>query len=501
MSSEFILEMTSITKEFPGVKALDDVSLSVRRGEIHALVGENGAGKSTLMKILSGAYPFGTYSGTISMEGENVTFKTVRDSEAHGISIVYQELMLYPDLTIGENIMLHSYDKIVSAEKTRREASKWMGIVGLTENPDTTVRSLGVGKKQLIEVAKALASNARLLILDEPTASLTDNEIRRLFGVLDSLRKEGVTCIYISHKIEEVFELCDGITVLRDGQTVSTMAIRETTESEVIKMMVGREINNRYPERVPGKCEQVALELKNFSVMDYTIQDKMLVDDVSFKVHYGEIVGIAGLMGAGRTELINSIFGDFKGKVSGDVYIDGERVKIRKTVDAIRNGIGLATEDRKFNGLNMVGNLDDNINVASLDKFSTLGVMNDNAATLSVNEMIRKTKLKAPTIKTQVMNLSGGNQQKTVISKWLTRKPKIMMFDEPTRGIDVGAKYEVYCMLNELKSEGIAIIVVSSELPEVLGISDRVLVMRQGKISAQFDIEDATPVKVMENAT
>jgi D-xylose transport system ATP-binding protein len=417
MPSEYILEMSNITKEFPGVRALDDVSFHVRRGEIHALVGENGAGKSTLMKILSGAYPFGTYSGDILIDGEEVSFKTVRDSEAQGIAIIYQELMLYPDLTIAENIMLHTYGKIISVEKIQRDAAEWMDVVGLDDHPETIVRMLGVGKKQMVEIAKALVLEAKLLILDEPTAALTTQEIKKLFNVLNSLKEKGVTCIYISHKLDEVFELCDTITVIRDGLTVDTMPVAETTESEVIKKMVGREITNRFPEKVKPVMGEVAMEVKNFCVEDYNIPGKMLIDNASFKVHYGEIVGIAGLMGAGRTEMMNSLFGDFKGKVTGEVYIDGEKARIGKTADAIKYGMGLATEDRKSNGLNMVGTLEDNITIVSLDKYSNpIGVMNDGKATVAVNEMIAKTKLKATSIKQLVINLSGGNQQKVVVS-------------------------------------------------------------------------------------
>ena len=501
MDSEYILEMSDITKEFPGVVALDQVSLKVKRGEIHAVVGENGAGKSTLMKILSGAYPYGTYSGDILIEGEHVSFRTVKESEAKGIAIIYQEFMLYPDLTIAENIMLHTYDRIISVEKAQHDASGWMDIVGLDDHPETIVRTLGVGKKQMVEIAKALVLDAKLLILDEPTAALTTQEIQKLFDVLNSLKEKGVTCIYISHKLHEVFELCDTITVLRDGKTVDTMETVATSEDDVIKKMVGRELTNRFPEKTRRTNGDVALELKNFCVEDYNVPGKMLVDNASFKVHYGEIVGIAGLMGAGRTEMVNSLFGDFKGKVSGEIFVDGEKIKIGKTADAIRHGLGLATEDRKANGLNLVGRLDENISIVSLDKYSKFGVINEGEEAVAVNEMIAKTKMKATSIKQLVINLSGGNQQKVAISKWLMRKPKIMIFDEPTRGIDVGAKYEIYCLLNELRAEGIAVVMISSELPEILGVSDRVLVIRQGQLTAEFNAEEATPVSIMEKAT
>ncbi len=495
-----MLEMKNITKVFPGVKALDDVTFKVNQGEIHALVGENGAGKSTLMKILSGVYPEGTYSGKIYLCDQEVSYKRVKDSEDAGIAIIYQELMLFPELTIAENITLPTMGHIISREKMHSEAALWMQKVGLTENPETVLKYLGVGKQQLVEIAKALSLNAKLLILDEPTAALTNQEIQKLFEVLNLLRSNGVTCIYISHKLEEIFEISDEITVLRDGRTIDTVRTCDTNMSEVIQKMVGREMNHRFPDRVKREFGEVALELKDFNVAHFDIPGKMINNNINLQVHYGEIVGIAGLMGAGRTELVNSVFGDFKGRVSGDVYVDGQKVIIKSTADAIKAGIGLVTEDRKFNGLNLIATVGDNIAIASLDRFCTAGVIRDNEVSIAAGDMIQKTNIKTPSQKTLVMNLSGGNQQKVAVSKWLMLNPKILIFDEPTRGIDVGAKYEIYCLLNELKSEGAAIIMVSSELPEILGISDRVVVLNQGKITAELLIEDATQVKIMEMA-
>ena len=495
-----MLEMRNITKVFPGVKALDDVTFKVNQGEIHALVGENGAGKSTLMKILSGVYPEGTYTGQIELHGKEISFKRIKDSEDAGIAIIYQELMLFPELTIAENITLPTMGRIVSREKMHCEAAKWMQKVGLTDNPETVLKLLGVGKQQLVEIAKALSLNAKLLILDEPTAALTNQEIQKLFEVLNQLRSSGVTCIYISHKLEEIFEISDEITVLRDGRTIDTVRTSETNMSEVIQKMVGREMNHRFPDRVCREPGAVALELKNFNVAHYDIPDKMIDRDINLQVRYGEIVGIAGLMGAGRTELVNSVFGDFKGRVSGEIYVDGRKVAIRNTADAIKAGIGLVSEDRKFNGLNLIASVGDNIAIASLDRFCTAGVIRENEVSIAAGEMIQKTNIKTPSLKTLVMNLSGGNQQKVAVSKWLMLNPKILIFDEPTRGIDVGAKYEIYCLLNELKAEGAAIIMVSSELPEILGVSDRVVVLNQGEITAEFPIEDASQVKIMEKA-
>ncbi len=496
-----MLEMKNISKEFPGVKALDNVNLTVRQGEIHALVGENGAGKSTLMKVLSGVYPYGTYTGEILIDDKPVSFRQIKDAENAGISIIYQELTVFPELTIAENIALPTMDRLVSREKMHSEAVQWMEQVGIEDNPEILVKMLGVGKQQLVEIAKALSLNARILILDEPTAALTEQEVDKLFEVLRKLKEKGVACIYISHRLEEIFQISDRVTTIRDGKTIDTVDTDKTSMAEVIQKMVGREMNQRFPERIKVEKGGVALELKDFSVEDYEIQGRMIDNHINLQVHYGEIVGISGLMGAGRTELVNSVFGDFKGKVTGEVYVDGVKIKIKSPVDAIKAGIGLVTEDRRNNGLNVIATVNDNIAVASLDNYSRFGFMNDSKLTDDVNAMVQKTNIKTPSVKTLVMNLSGGNQQKVAVSKWLMRKPKILIFDEPTRGIDVGAKYEIYCLINELKAEGKAIIMVSSELPEILGVSDRVVVLRRGEITGDMPVEEADQVKIMERAT
>ena len=496
-----MLEMKNISKEFPGVKALDNVNLTVRQGEIHALVGENGAGKSTLMKVLSGVYPYGTYTGEILIDDKPVSFRQIKDAENAGISIIYQELTVFPELTIAENIALPTMDRLVSREKMHSEAVQWMEQVGIEDNPEILVKMLGVGKQQLVEIAKALSLNARILILDEPTAALTEQEVDKLFEVLRKLKEKGVACIYISHRLEEIFQISDRVTTIRDGKTIDTVDTDKTSMAEVIQKMVGREMNQRFPERIKVEKGGVALELKDFSVEDYEIQGRMIDNHINLQVHYGEIVGISGLMGAGRTELVNSVFGDFKGKVAGEVYVDGVKIKIKSPVDAIKAGIGLVTEDRRNNGLNVIATVNDNIAVASLDNYSRFGFMNDSKLTDDVNAMVQKTNIKTPSVKTLVMNLSGGNQQKVAVSKWLMRKPKILIFDEPTRGIDVGAKYEIYCLINELKAEGKAIIMVSSELPEILGVSDRVVVLRRGEITGDMPVEEADQVKIMERAT
>jgi D-xylose transport system ATP-binding protein len=495
-----MLNMTNITKSFFGVKALDKVNLSVQKGQIHAVVGENGAGKSTLMKILSGVYPAGEYEGEIVLDGKRVSFKSIKDAENAGITIIYQELMLFPELTISENICLPTVGMFISRDKMYQDSVKWMQRVGMDDNPELLVKQMGVGKQQLVEIAKALSLNSRLLILDEPTAALTDTEIEKLFDVLHSLKAKGVTCIYISHKLGEVLEISDEITVLRDGHTVGSMAAKNTNESEIIQLMVGRSMSQRFPEKAPRRQEKVALELKNFNIAHFDIPGKFISKDIDLKLHYGEIVGLAGLMGAGRTELVNSLFGDFKGVITGEIYIDGQKVKIRSPADSIKYGIGLVTEDRKKNGLNIIAPVDQNVSMASLDKYCTAGYMRDNELALAVQEMSSKTKIKAMSIKQLVMSLSGGNQQKVAVAKWLMCRPKIMIFDEPTRGIDVGAKYEIYCLLQELKAEGVAILMISSELPEILGLSDRVLVIKEGKITAEFSETEATPEKIMEKA-
>jgi len=495
-----ILQMLNITKEFPGVRALDEVNVSVKTGEIHGLVGENGAGKSTLMKVLSGVYPFGSFSGDILIDGEPKKFHTVRDSESNGIGIIYQELMLVPELSIAENILLGRTGRIVNWERLMKEAQKWMEIVGLNETPEQPVKNIGVGKQQLVEIAKALSLNARLLILDEPTAALTIKEVGHLLALLDEIRRSGVTCIYISHKLEEVLKVCDTITVLRDGRAVETLPASEWDEKKLISKMVGRDFSNRFPKRVTCASSDIAFEIRNVSITDYANPEKYILQDISFHVKKGEILGIAGLMGAGRTELVNSLFGDFKGRMSGEIYIDGRKARINSPLDAIDQGLGLLTEDRKHNGLNLGGSIQDNITQASLKKLSRFGVMNENLAIRESKTHSERINIKASSLEMLAMNLSGGNQQKVIIARWFMVNPRVLMFDEPTRGIDVGAKLEVYNILNQLKQNGIAIIMVSSELPEILGMSDRIVVIKDGRLTGEFVNENITEEMVMAKA-
>lgn len=499
--SEYILEINEVVKEFPGVKALDKVSFGVKKGHIHGLVGENGAGKSTLMKILSGVYPKGEYTGEIRINGEHVEFKGVSDSEKAGIGIIYQELMMVPELSIAENIFLGRCKSIVDWNKLNQDAKKWMAQVGLDDNPTTPVKNIGTGKQQLVEIAKALSLDTKLLILDEPTASLTETEVENLLKKLDEIRKDGVTCIYISHKLEEVLSICDEVTIIRDGTTIDTKPVSELNEQIIISKMVGREFTNRFPKRPETTPGDVMLKLENINLMSYDIPDKYILENINLEVRAGEIVGIAGLMGAGRTELVNSVFGDFRGKLSGGIYISGKRTRIKSPKDAIAAGLGLVTEDRKNNGLNLVSSIENNILMACMDKYTRLGVINENRAIKDCKEISDRIKIKTNSMSTLAMNLSGGNQQKVVLAKWLMVSPKILIIDEPTRGIDVGAKYEIYVLMNELKKQGMAIIMVSSELPEVLGMSDRVVVLKEGRITGEFENNALTEEKIMEKAT
>ena len=499
--AEYALEMQNIVKEFPGVRALDGVDFRVARGSVHGLVGENGAGKSTLMKILSGVYAHGSYTGKLVVFGKEVAFRGVQDSEEAGIGLIHQERMLFPELSVAENITMSTFDKLVSLHKMYTDAKKLMDEVGFYIEPSTLVKHIGVAKQQLVEIAKALALDAKILVLDEPTAALTDKEIDSLMRLLAKLRSQGVTLIFISHKLDEILRICDEVTVLRDGSTIDTKPIGELDEKKIISMMVGRDMVNRYPPKVPCTSEEKILEVCNMNLMDFDEPEKYILKDIHFYLKRGEVLGIAGLMGAGRTELVNSLFGDFKGKMTGDIYIEGQKVRIRNTADAIAAGIGLATEDRKLNGLNLEASVGDNLIITSLDRYCKYGVINENQSVHAALRMLKQVKIKTPSLETLIMNLSGGNQQKVVVGKWLLATPKILIFDEPTRGIDVGAKYEIYALINELKSQGMSIIMVSSELPEVLGVSDRILVLREGQISGVFSEEEATEVKIMEAAT
>ena len=501
-----ILEMRNITKEFPGVKALDQVNFQVEEGEIHCLVGENGAGKSTLMKVLGGVYGYGHYSGDIVFEGEVQKFSRINDSENKGISIIYQELALIPEMSVYENIYLgHEIESggVIDWHKTRVEAVEMLNKVKLDVHPNTKVIDLGVGKQQLVEIAKALSKEVKLLILDEPTAALNEDDSDNLLDLLLELKKLGVTCIMISHKLKEVLKVADTVTILRDGQTICSLdkEKNEINEKDIIKHMVGREIDDIFPKREEKYIGDVLLEVKDLTAFDKKL-GRDVVKNVNFNVRAGEIVGIAGLMGAGRTEFAHSIFGNFKGyQLSGDIYIKGKKVKFKSPSHAIKAGLAYVSEDRKGNGLILDQDIKQNITLANLEKITEASVVNTQEEIKIAEHYKESLNIKTPSIEQKVKNLSGGNQQKVAIAKWLFVEPNILILDEPTRGIDVGAKYEIYTIMNDLIKQGLSVIMISSELPEVIGMSDRIYVMAEGKMVGELPIEEATQEKIMEMAT
>lgn len=498
-----VLEMVEISKTFPGVKALDHVNFKVKQGEIHALCGENGAGKSTLMKVLSGLYPAGTYEGEIRIGGGKKAFHKIADAEQAGIAIIHQELALVKEMTVGENIFLGSEPVkrgAIQWNELYHQASQWLKRVGLNLSPDTKIGNLGIGQQQLVEIAKALSKHTKILILDEPTAALTESEVSILMGILNQLRREGVTCVYISHKMPEVFALADSITVLRDGKTVATLDRQATNDDQVVSLMVGRELTERYP-RVAHTPGEKVLEVKNYQVWHPEKRQQKVLHDIEFTLRKGEILGIAGLMGAGRTELVSSLFGAYGGRNEGTVLIEGKAARIRSVADAIKAGIALVTEDRKRQGLVMGMDVKRNTTLATLGKIARFGVINENEEIRWSERYVKDLKTKTASLETLVGTLSGGNQQKVVIGKWLMSDPKILIMDEPTRGIDVGAKYEIYNLMNKLVEQGVAIIMISSELPEVLGMSDRILVMCEGQLVREYDWREATQENIMLAAT
>lgn len=496
------LEMRNITKSFDGVKALNNVNLKVLSGEIHALVGENGAGKSTLMNVLSGIYPHGEYSGEIIYQGNSCAFKNIRDSEKMGIVIIHQELALIPYLSIGENIFIgneRSKFNIINWKQTHLKATELLNKVGLKENSNVLVKDIGVGKQQLVEIAKALAKNVKLLILDEPTAALNEEDSNNLLKLLLELKKTGITSILISHKLNEVIKVADSITILRDGATIETIKVEnhQISEDRIIKGMVGRELVNRFPKRDP-KIGKVFFEIKNWNVYDPLIEGRKVIKDVNLKVHKGEIVGISGLMGSGRTELAMSIFGKSYGKhISGHVIKDGKEIVIHNVRQAINHGLAYVTEDRKTAGLILIEDIKHNVSLSSLKKISKRLIINDDKENQAAITYRRKLNIKSSSIFHRIQNLSGGNQQKVVLAKWIFAEPDILILDEPTRGIDVGAKYEIYTIINQLADEGKSIIFISSELPEILGICDRVYVMNEGRIVGELNREDASQESIM----
>ena len=501
-----ILEMKHITKVFPGVKALDDVTFEVARHEIHCLVGENGAGKSTLMKVLSGVYPHGDYSGEIVFGGETQAFRGTADSERAGIAIIYQELALVPEMTVYENIFLgHEVRKgfTVDLNETIKRADEMLKRVRLTVNPATKVKDLGVGKQQLVEIAKALSRDVKLLILDEPTAALNEDDCENLLSLVRGLKQHGVTCVLISHKLKEVIRIADTVTVLRDGRTICTLSAArgEVSEGVLIKHMVGREIDNIYPPRHHERSGEIVLQLRNWSAFDPNL-GRTILKDINLQVKKGEIVGLAGLMGSGRTELAKSVFGNPDGyRIEGELTVRGEARRFRDPRDAIDAGVAYASEDRKRNGLILIQDVKQNITLANLREIAKRGIVDNNAEVKAADEYRVALSIKTPTLEQTVSNLSGGNQQKVSVAKWLFVKPEVLILDEPTRGIDVGAKFEIYTIMNGLVERGMSIVMISSELLEILGMSDRVYVVASGRIAGELAGAEATQELIMQMAT
>jgi putative multiple sugar transport system ATP-binding protein len=495
-----ILEMRGITKTFPGVKALQDVNLDVRSGEIHAIVGENGAGKSTLMKVLSGVYPYGSYTGEIHYNGQECHFKGIHDSERMGIVIIHQELALVPLLSIAENIFLGNEQAsygVIDWNAVRRKAAALLAKVGLKEDPDTLITDIGVGKQQLVEIAKALSKEVKLLILDEPTASLSEKDSDALLALLMEFRSQGISSILISHKLNEVGKVADRITILRDGKTIETLDRQDISEDRIITSMVGRTLEDRFPARTPNIGETI-FEVKNWVVHHPLHPDRQIIKSVDLSVRKGEVVGIAGLMGAGRTEFAMSVFGKSYGtRISGEVYLHGKKIDASNVDRAVENGIAYATEDRKTYGLNLIDHIKHNISIANLRGVSSGGVLDDMRELNVANEYRKRTNIRSSSVYQTTGNLSGGNQQKVVLSKWLFANPDVLILDEPTRGIDVGAKYEIYTIINRLAGEGKAILVISSEMPELLGICDRIYVMNEGRIVGEMAAGEASQEKIM----
>lgn len=505
--SDVILEMRHITKAFSGVKALDDVNLTVKRGEIHALCGENGAGKSTLMNVLSGVYPHGTYEGDIIYNGETCKFHKIKDSESKGIVIIHQELALSPYLSIAENVFMGneqtSFKGVINWKKTRGRAKEALAHVGLeNENLNAPVNTLGVGKQQLIEIAKAMAKNVDLLILDEPTAALNDEESKQLLEIMLQLKAKGVTCIIISHKLNEISYVADAITIIRDGKTIETLVKGEDelSEDRIIKGMVGREMNNRYPIRDNCPIGDVVMEVKDWTVYHPEISDKKVLKNINLKVRAGEVVGLAGLMGAGRTEFAMSLFGHSYGqKISGQVFMHGKEISTKTVKDAIDNKIAYTSEDRKTYGLILIDDIKHNMTMAALRQYYSNGMVVDSRKeNLEAEEYKAKINVKATSINQTVGSLSGGNQQKVVLAKWMMTQPDVLILDEPTRGIDVGAKYEIYCAINDMARSGKAVIVISSEMQEIIGTCDRTYVINEGRIAGELPKEEMTQENIMK---
>lgn len=501
--SKVLLEMKNITKLFPGVKALDNVNFSVKENDIHALVGENGAGKSTLMGVLSGVHQYGTYSGEIFFNNRRCQFRNINDSEKEGIVIIHQEFALIPQLSIAENIFLGNENKqrgIIDWNATHKKAEELLARVGLDANTSTSVKDLGVGKQQLVEIAKALSKDVKLLILDEPTAALNDEEADKLLDLLLQLKAKGITSIIISHKLHEVIRVADAITILRDGATIETLVkgSYEFSEDRIIQGMVGRKLTDRFPKRTPNILEDKFV-VKDWNVYDTLEQDKKIIDNANIHINKGEVVGIAGLMGAGRTEFAKSIFGrSYGSRITGEIYKDGKKINTDTVSNAIENGLAYVTEDRKTEGLALVHDIKSNLTQANLSKISNRGIVDDNLEIKESEKLKEDLNIRCSSILQKTEKLSGGNQQKVVFSKWIFTDPDVLLLDEPTRGIDVGAKFEIYTIINELARQGKYILLISSEMQELIGMCDRIYVMNEGRIVGEFSREEVTQEKIMK---
>ncbi len=505
MSDDIVLDIQNVTKEFPGVTALNDVSIQIKRGEIHGLCGENGAGKSTLMKILSGVYPYGSYNGRILYNGTELKLahSSIRQATDLGIAIVHQELTLVPSMTVGENVYL-------GKEPTERGTINWNKVYADTReilqrykldvSARAVVQDLGVGKMQMVEIAKALSENAQVLILDEPTSALTEAEINKLMEILGILKAHGVTCIYITHKLKEFFRITDHVTVLRDGEKVITLPTSELTEERLVNYMVGRQMKERFPKgnRQPG---EILFEVKDLHAVDPNNSERHVVNGATFALRRGEILGIAGLMGSGRTELVTTIFGEYGKVTQGELKLEGKPIALNSARDAIRHGISLVPEDRKKQGLVLIKSILENISLPNLNQFARFFSLDKDSELDASMKQAKNLAIKAPNLQAQCDSLSGGNQQKVVIAKWLMSRPKILIMDDPTRGVDVGAKYEIYKLMNELAEKGVSIIMISSELEEVLGMSDSIMVMHEGRSNGTLAVAEATQEKIMALAT
>jgi D-xylose transport system ATP-binding protein len=505
VNDDVILDIRNVTKQFPGITALSDVSIQIRRGEIHGLCGENGAGKSTLMKILSGVYPYGSYEGAIFYDGQELRLedRSIHQAIEQGIAIVYQELTLVPSMTVGENVYLGKEPLeygVINWNKLYADTQMILGKYQLDILPQAIVKNLGVGKMQMVEIAKALSEDAKVLILDEPTSALTESEIEKLMQILRTLKAHGVTCIYITHKLEEFFRITDSVTVLRDGKAVTTKPTSELDREKLVSYMVGREMKERFPKgnRKPG---DVILQVQDLHADDPEERGRKVLNGVSFDLRRGEILGIAGLMGSGRTELVTTLFGEYGVVTGGELILEGKQLKVNNARKAMDQGLSLVPEDRKGMGLVLAQSILSNISLPNLDQFSGFMRINKDAELQAAMKQAKNLSIKAPTLQAPCDSLSGGNQQKVVIAKWLLSNPEILIMDDPTRGIDVGAKYEIYKLMNELAEKGVSIIMISSELEEVMGMSDRIMVMHEGRSNGILSAADATQEKIMALAT